>query len=123
MYMTANIREVADVTVVDLSGRIVLGEESAALRDLVRRLLSMGHKKILFNLANVNHIDSAGLGHLVGAFTSVQKQAGELKLLNLTNKVQDLMQVTKLYTVFDIVDDEAVAVKSFGRSAGAVGRA
>ena len=123
MYMTANIREVADVTVVDLSGRIVLGDESAALRDLVRRLLSMGHKKILFNLADVNHIDSAGLGHLVGAFTSVQRQAGELKLLNLTNKVQDLMQVTRLYTVFDIVDDEAVAVKSFGRSAGAVGRA
>lgn len=123
MYMTANIREVADVTVVDLSGRIVLGDESAALRDLVRRLLSMGHKKILFNLANVNHIDSAGLGHLVGAFTTVQKQAGELKLLNLTNKVQDLMQVTRLYTVFDIVDDEAVAVKSFGRSVGAVGRA
>jgi anti-sigma B factor antagonist len=105
---------------VDISGRVVLGDESAALRDLVHRLLSMGHKKILFNLANVNHIDSAGLGHLVGAFTSVQKQAGELKLLNLTNEVHDLIEITRLYTVFDIMDDEAVAVKSFGKSAGAV---
>jgi anti-sigma B factor antagonist len=119
--MTTSIREVADVTIVDISGRIVLGDESAALRDMVRRLLSVGQKKILFNLANVNHIDSAGLGHLVGAFTSVQKQAGELKLLNLTNKVHDLMQITRLYTVFDIIDDETVAVKSFSKSAGAVG--
>ena len=79
-----------------------------------------GRKKTLFNLANVNHIDSAGLGHLVGAFTSVQKQAGELKLLNLTNKVHDLVQITRLVTVFDIIDDEAVAV-SFGKSAAAVG--
>lgn len=121
MEMTTSIREVADVTIVDISGRIVLGDESAALRDMVRRLLSTGHKKILFNLANVNHIDSAGLGHLVGAFTTVQKHKGELKLLNLSNKVSDLMQVTKLYTVFDIMDDEAVAVKSFGKSAGAAG--
>jgi len=121
MHMTTSVREVADVTIVDINGRIVLGDESAALRDLVRHLLSRGHKKILFNLANVNHIDSTGLGHLVGAFTSVQKQAGELKLLNLTNKVHDLMQITRLYTVFDIIDDEAVAVKSFGKSAGAVG--
>ena len=121
MDMTTTTRQVGGVTIVDISGRIVLGEESAALRDLVCGLLSKGHKKILFNLANVNHIDSAGLGHLVGAFTSVQKQAGELKLLNLTNKVHDLMQITRLYTVFDIIDDEAVAVKSFSKSAGAVG--
>ncbi|HET7106958.1 MAG TPA: STAS domain-containing protein [Candidatus Acidoferrum sp.] len=121
MNMITSIREVTDVTIVDISGRIVLGDESAALRDLVRRLLSMGHKKILFNLANVNHIDSAGLGHLVGAFTSVQKQAGELKLLNLTNKVHELMHITRLYTVFDIIDDELVAIESFGKSARAVG--
>ena len=121
MQMTTSIREVADVTIVDISGRIILGDESAALRDLVRRLLCMGHKKILFNLANVNHIDSAGLGHLVGAFTSVRKKAGKLKLLNLTNKAHDLMQITKLYTVFEIIDDEAVAVKSFGKSARAAG--
>lgn len=121
MDMTTSIRKVADVTIVDIGGRIVLGDESAVLRDLVRRLLSLGHRKILLNLADVTHIDSAGLGHLVGAFTSVQKQAGELKLLNLTNKTHDLMQITRLYTVFDVIDDEAVAVKSFGKSAGAVG--
>jgi anti-sigma B factor antagonist len=106
---------------VDISGRIVLGEESAALRDLVCDLLSKGHKKILFNLADVNYIDSSGLGHLVSAFTSVRKQQGELKLLNLTNKVQDVMQITRLYTVFDIMDDEGVAVKSFDQSAAATG--
>ncbi|PYT76594.1 MAG: anti-sigma factor antagonist [Acidobacteria bacterium] len=121
MTMTTNTRQVGGVTIVDISGRIVLGEESAALRELVRDLLSKGHKKILLNLGDVNYIDSSGLGHLVSAFTSVQRQQGELKLLNLTNKVHDLMQITKLYTVFDIVDDEAVAVKSFGQSAAATG--
>jgi len=114
MDMTTSIRQVGGVTIVDISGRIVLGEESAALRDLVCDLLSKGHKKILFNLGDVNYIDSSGLGHLVSAFTSVRKQEGELKLLNLTNKVHDLMQITRLYTVFDITDDEALAVKSFG---------
>jgi len=119
MHMTTSIRQVGGVTIVDVSGRIVLGEESAALRDLVCDLLSKGHKKILFNLGDVNYIDSSGLGHLVSGFTSVRKQEGELKLLNLTNKVRDLMQITKLYTVFDMMDDEAVAVKSFGQSAAA----
>ena len=121
MHMTTITRQVSGVTIVDISGRIVLGEESAALRDLVCDLLSKGHKKILFNLANVNYIDSSGLGHLVSAFTSVRKQQGELKLLNLTNKVQDVMQITRLYTVFDIMDDEGVAVKSFDQSAAATG--
>src|SRR5258707_12895045 len=106
---------------VDITGRIVLGDESAALRDLVCDLLSKGHKKILFNLGDVNYIDSSGLGHLVSAFTSVRKQEGELKLLNLTNKIHDLMQITRLYTVFDITDDEALAVKSVGQSAAAIG--
>src|SRR5260370_30696627 len=100
MHMTTNIREVADVTIVDISGRIMLGDESAALRDLVRHLLSVGHKKILFNLANVNHIDSAGLGHLVGAFTSVQKQAGELKLPKPTKKLHEMVPITRRYTPF-----------------------
>src|SRR5213083_3764385 len=104
--MTISIRQVGGVTIVDISGRIVLGEESAALRDLVCDLLSKGHKKILFNLGDVNHIDSSGLGSLVSAFASVRKQEGELKLLNLTNKVQDVMQIAKLYTVFDIMDNE-----------------
>ena len=119
--MITRIRQVGGVTIVDISGRIVLGEESAAVRELVRDLLSKGHKKILFNLGEVNYIDSSGLGHLVSAFTSVRKQDGELKLLNLTNKVHDLMQITRLYTVFEIMDDEAVAVKSFTQSAAATG--
>jgi anti-sigma B factor antagonist len=119
MNMITSSRQVAGVTIVDIRGRIVLGEESAALRELVRDLLSKGHKKILLNLGDVNYIDSSGLGNLVGAFTSVRKQQGEMKLLNLTNKVNDLMQITKLYTVFDIMDDEAAAVKSFGQSAAA----
>ena len=121
MTMTTTTRQVGGVTIVDISGRVVLGEESAALRNLVGDLLNKGHKKILFNLGDVNYIDSSGLGSLVSAFTSVRKQEGELKLLNLTNKVQDVMQIAKLYTVFDIMDDEEAAVKSFGQSAAATG--
>jgi anti-sigma B factor antagonist len=117
--MATSIRQVGGVTIADISGRIVLGEESAALRELVGDLLSKGHKKILLNLGNVTYIDSTGLGSLVSAFTSVRKQGGELKLLNLTNKVEDVMQITKLYTVFDVMDDEAVGVKSFGQSTAA----
>ena len=116
MKMTMSNREVGPVTVVDISGRIELGAESAALRDSIRDLLTAGHKQILLNLANVHYMDSTGLGTLVSAFTSVRKQAGELKLVNLTDKVTDLMQITKLYTVFDIANDEAAAVKSFGSS-------
>jgi anti-sigma B factor antagonist len=116
MKMTASTRQVGGVTVVDISGRIELGEESAALRDLVSELLNNGHKQILLNLGDVHYIDSSGLGALVGSFTSARKRGGELKLLNLTDKVTDLMQMTKLYTVFDIMDDEAVAVTSFGKS-------
>jgi len=121
MNMTTITRQTGDVTIVDIRGRIVLGEESAALRNLVCDLISKGHKKILFNLGEVNYIDSSGLGHLVSAFTSVRKQGGELKLLGLTNKVQDVMQITKLYTVFDIMDDEAAAVSSFAQSSAAIG--
>jgi len=115
MNMMMSIRQKGNVTIVDISGRIVLGEESAALRNLVYDLLNKGHKMILFNLRDVSYIDSSGLGHLVSAFTSVQKQGGELKLLNLTKNVHDVMQITKLYTVFDIRDDEAVAVRSFAQ--------
>ena len=93
--------------------RIVLGEGSAGLRDLVRNLVSEGSKKILLNLRNVNYIDSSGLGVLVSAFTSMRSQGGELKLLNLTKRVRALLQITKLLTVFDITDDEATSVKSF----------
>src|SRR5260370_19014533 len=122
MKMTASTRQVGGVTVVDISGRIELGEESAAVRDLVSKLLSNGHKQILLNLGDVNYIDSSGLGALVSSFTSARKQGGELKLLNLTDRVTDLMQMTKLYTVFDVRDDEAVAVKSFGLSTAATAR-
>jgi anti-sigma B factor antagonist len=119
MKMTAGTRQVGGVTVVDISGRIELGEESAAVRDLVSKLLSNGHKQILLNLGDVNYIDSSGLGALVSSFTSARKQGGELKLLNLTDRVTDLMQMTKLYTIFDVREDEAVAVKSFGQSTAA----
>jgi anti-sigma B factor antagonist len=119
MKMMTSTRQVGGVTIVDISGRIELGGESAAMRDMVRDLLSKGHKQILLNLADVHYIDSSGLGALVSSFTSARKQGGELKLLNLTDKVTDLMQMTKLYTVFDVKNDEAVAVKSFGQSTAA----
>jgi anti-sigma B factor antagonist len=121
MNMKTSTRQVGDVTIVQMKGRIVLGEESASLRDLVRDLLSNGHTKILFNLRDVDYIDSSGLGSLVSAFTSVKKQGGELKLLDLTNKVHDVLQITKLYTVFEIMDDEAFAVNSFDKTAAATG--
>lgn len=113
MTMKANTRQVNGVTVVDMSGRITLGEGSVILRDTIRDLLSRGSKKILLNLGNVTYIDSSGIGELVSAFTSVRNQGGELKLLNLTKKVHDLLQITKLYTVFDIKDDETAAVGAF----------
>jgi anti-sigma B factor antagonist len=106
-------RQVDGVTVLDLSGRITLGEGSVQLRDAVRDLLSKGQKLILLNLGNITYIDSSGIGELVSAFTTVKNQGGELKLLNLTRKVHDLLQITKLYTVFDVRDDEAGAVKAF----------
>ena len=113
MTMKASTRNVDEITVVDLSGRITLGEGSVVLRDTVRNLVGQGNKKILLNLGDVNYIDSSGIGELVSAFTSVRNQGGELKLLNLTKKVHDLLQITKLYTVFDVKDDEAAAINSF----------
>ena len=119
MNIRISTRQVGGVTIVDISGRIVLGEESASLRDLIRDLLSKGRKQILLNLGAADYIDSAGLGSLVGASASVRKQGGELKLLDLPDKIVDVMQITKLYTVFDILKDEAAGVKSFGQSTGA----
>ena len=113
MSMKTSTRQVDGVTIVDCSGRITLGEGSVILKDVVRELLSKGQKKILLNLGDVNYIDSSGIGELVSAFTTVRNQGGELKLLNLTKKVHDLLQITELYTVFDVKDDEASAVKSF----------
>jgi anti-sigma B factor antagonist len=106
-------REVAHVTILDIHGRIVLGDEIGALRDAVRNLIAEGKKKIILNLVGVDYIDSSGVGELVSSFTTVRKAGGELKLLNLTQKVHDVLHVTKLYTVFDIKDDEFTAVRSF----------
>lgn len=115
MSMKASTRQIDGVTIVDLSGRITLGEGSVILRDTVKDLLGKGQKKILLNLGNVSYIDSSGIGELVSAFTSVRNQGGELKLLHLTKKVHDLLQITKLYTVFDVKDDEAAAIGAFTR--------
>ena len=106
-------REVGEVMVVDVSGRITLGEGSSNLREGIRELLNQGKRKILLNLGEVSYIDSSGIGELVSAFTSVANQSGQLKLLHLTKRVKDLLQITKLYTVFDIYDDEAHAIRSF----------
>jgi anti-sigma B factor antagonist len=114
--MKLNTRQVDGITVLDLSGRITLGEGSVQLRDAVRDLLAKGSKNILLNLADVNYIDSSGIGELVSAYTTVRNQGGELKLLNLTKKVHDLLQITKLYTVFDVKDDEASAIASYVRA-------
>jgi anti-sigma B factor antagonist len=113
--MKASTRQVDGVTIVDLSGRITLGEGSVVLRDTIKDLLGKGQKKILLNLGDVSYIDSSGIGELVSAFTSVRNQGGELKLLHLTKKVHDLLQITKLYTVFDVKDDEAGAISAFAR--------
>jgi anti-sigma B factor antagonist len=106
-------RQLDGVTILDLSGRITLGEGSVQLRDAIRDLISKGDKNILLSLGDVNYIDSSGLGELVSAFTTAKNQNAEVKLLNLTKKVKDVLQVTKLYTVFDIYDDEAHAIGSF----------
>jgi len=113
MSMKATVRQVEGVVVVDLSGRIKLGEGSSTLRDIVKDLLSKGQKNILLNLGDISYIDSSGIGELVAAFTSVRNQGGELKLLHLTRKIHDLLQITKLYTVFDVKDDEAEAIAAF----------
>jgi anti-sigma B factor antagonist len=113
MSMKVSTRQVDGVIILDLSGRITLGEGSVTLRDAVRDALAKGSRKILLNLADISYIDSSGIGEMVSAFTSVKNAGGELKLLKLTKKVHDLLQITKLYTVFDVKDDEAKAVSSF----------
>ena len=113
MSLKSSARQVDGITILDLSGRITLGEGSVVLRDTIREVLGKGEKKILLNLGDVTYIDSSGIGELVSAFTAVRKEGGELKLLNLTKKVHDLLQITKLYTVFDVKDDEAAAISSF----------
>ncbi|HEU0122745.1 MAG TPA: STAS domain-containing protein [Bryobacteraceae bacterium] len=113
MSATINNRQNGDVSIVDIGGKITLGEGSVAIRDAVKTLVADGKKKIVLNLGEVTYIDSSGIGELVSAFTTVSNSGGSLKLLNLTKRVQDLLQITKLYTVFEVFNDEAAAVASF----------
>ncbi len=113
MSIQVTTRQVGDVSVVDVVGRITLGEGASALRETIRGLVAKEKKKILLNLGEVSYIDSSGIGELVSAFTTVANNGGTLKLLGLTKRVQDLLQITKLYTVFDIYDKESSAVGSF----------
>ena len=113
MSLKTSSRKVDGVTIVDLSGRIILGEPTTALRETLAALVSQGQKDIILNLAEVSYIDSSGLGALVSGFTTLSGQQGRLKLINLTKKVQDLLQITKLLTVFEVYSDEAAALQSF----------
>jgi len=106
-------RQVGDVTVVDATGRITLGEGASVFRDTIRDLAAKGNKKILINLSDVSYIDSSGIGEMVSSFTTVTNHGGQLKLLGLTKRVKDLLQITKLYTVFEVFEDEPSAIRSF----------
>lgn len=114
MSLKIGTREVKDIIILDLSGQLTLGEASAALRDEVLDAINNGFRKVLVNLADVTYIDSAGLGELTSAYTSVKNRDGALKLLKLTKRVHDLMQITKLYTIFEVYDDERKGIASFG---------
>jgi anti-sigma B factor antagonist len=111
--MKIDTRTVGDVHVLDCIGKITLGEGTMAIRNTVREVLKNGGKKIVLNLAEVNYIDSSGIGELVSTFTTVTNQGGQLKLLKLTKKIQELLAITKLLTVFQVYNDEQEAVKSF----------
>ena len=113
MSVKLSTRQVGDVSVVDVAGRITLGEGSSALRETLREMVGKNQKKILLNLGDVSYIDSSGIGELVSGFTTATNSGGQLKLLNLNKRVKDLLQITKLYTVFDVHDDEAGAIRSF----------
>lgn len=119
--MTLKSRETGDVLILDASGKLTLGEASSAVRDAVRKALADGKRKLILNLADVNYVDSAGIGELVSAFTSVTNQGGEMRLLKVSNKIKDVLQITKLYTVFQVYDDEQAALASFSKGS-ATGR-
>ena len=110
-----NIRErqAGDVTILDLEGKITIGEGSVSLRSAIRRLIEEGKKKILLNLAGVGYVDSSGIGELVSSYTTINREGGQLKLLKLTQKIKDLLTITKLLTVFDVYDNESDALGSF----------
>ena len=115
--MQIDQRAVGDVVVLDVKGRITMGEGDELLKDKVNSLVNQGHKKIVLNLAEVPYIDSAGLGEIVRTYTTVSRQGGSLKLLNLTKRITDLLSITKLLTVFETFDSENEAVRSFSASA------
>lgn len=117
MALTTKVRHVGDVAIVDLNGKITLGENTGILRDELRSLLAQGNKHIVLNMGDVTYVDSAGLGELVGAYTTATNQGGAVKLLNLQGKMKDLMQITKLHTIFPAYDNEEAAVASFGGAA------
>ena len=112
MSMVLKARRLDDVVILDLSGRITIGEGTLVLREQIKRLLAKGDRKFLLNLADVDYIDSSGLGELVTSFTTVRNNGGQLKLLNLTHRVQDLLQITKLLTVFETFNNETEALKT-----------
>src|ERR1051325_4697679 len=112
--MDIKVRVVDGVSVLDLSGKIILGEGDGQIRDRIKDLLSDGQRRILLNLGDVNYIDSAGLGALISSYTTTKREGGQLKLMNLTKRIQDLLAITKLITVFDTYDDEREALESFG---------
>jgi len=117
MSLKANVRRAGDVAIIDLAGRITLGEGSGLLRNTIKDLLGKGQKNVLVNLKDVTYLDSAGLGEMVGAYASVTNAGGTIKLLNPQAKVHDLLQITKLYTVFVAFDDEGEALRSFAAAA------
>jgi len=119
MALTAKTRQEGDVTIVDLNGKITLGESSGVLRDELNSLLAMGRKSIIVNMANVSYVDSAGLGELVGKYTTATNQGGSIKLLHLQGKMKDLLQITKLHTIFPIFEDEKEAIASFAKTTSA----
>ncbi len=106
-------RQAGDITILDMDGKITIGEGSVALRSAIRRLLEEGKKKILLNLGQVGYIDSSGIGELVSSYTAISNAGGQLKLLNLTQKLKDLLGITKLLTVFDTYTDESEALGSY----------
>lgn len=113
MACTVSVRQEGDVTILDLSGRITLGDGWGKLRDTVRQLLAEGRRRVLLNMKDVTYIDSAGLGELVGSYATMTNQGGQMKLLYAENKVRDVLQVTRLYSVFENFSDEAAALRSF----------
>ena len=117
--MKIGTRQVNGITVIDISGRITLGEGDVLVRDMIGNLLAKGQKRLLLNLAEVSYIDSSGIGALVGAYTATRKQGGELQLLKITNRVRNLLQITKLYTVFVVSDEEDEAIRSLNLDSAA----